>query len=210
MHSKNLIIAVIILFSTSAFAKENETLFGSGEITHSGYGAVELKLTNFGDEFAAYTGGKGAWVINNTFLLGGGGYGLVTEHLTDYNTGINMPDEAQIFDGYGGIVLGYINNQSKLIHFSTEVLIGAGNIQYRYPNDFWNNHDWDDRRYNSLENSNYFVIEPSLYVEMNVTDFMVVGIGGSYKFVNGVDISKTKNNDLSGFSGNFVIKFGSF
>lgn len=213
MSLRNPVILLFLAFSFNLFAQENQTLLGQGEISHSGYGAVEIKMSSFDNDFAAFTGAKGAWVINKTILLGGGGYGMVTKHMIDYySSDENIPDEAQVYNGYGGVILGYINNQSKLLHFSTEVLIGAGNIHYAYSYDDWHDDNWnDDYRHNKLEEANYFVIEPSLYLELNVTDFMVVGAGAGYRFVNGVEsLSRTYDNDLSRFSGNFVVKFGKF
>lgn len=201
---KKLIVLLVVFTSMFSYA-QNETLL-SGNITNTGYGGPEIKFSTINDDFAVLFGGKGAWVINHTVLIGGGGYGLTTEHLiTDYD-GINAPETVNLYMGYGGLILGYINNQHKLVHFSSEVLIGAGGATYSVNRNNWDNeNDWSN-----FEDSAFLVIEPSLYLELNVTDFMVVGIGGSYRYTNGVNLSKSDDSDISGFSGNLVFKFGKF
>ena len=61
------------------------------------------------------------------------------------------------------------------------------------------------------ENSSVIlVVEPGAELEINVTRFLRIGLGGSYRIVENVDITDVSNKSLSGFSGNFSLKFGSF
>lgn len=56
----------------------------------------------------------------------------------------------------------------------------------------------------------FFVVEPGLEVEINVTRFFKIGVGASYRFVRESDLTLVSNDDLSGFSGGFSLKFGKF
>ncbi|MBI5324668.1 MAG: hypothetical protein HZB41_05265 [Ignavibacteriae bacterium] len=129
-------IALIVIYPLSAFSLETrqdtddtETLFGSGEITHGGYGAPELKLTQIQGEMGLLVGGRGGWIINSTFSIGGGGYGLVTSHkISNYKPPFDTAAYLRV--GYGGIFFEYINSSNKLIHFTVNTLIGAGGASY--------------------------------------------------------------------------------
>lgn len=209
---KKLVVLLMFFSAFSLFANENKTLFGSN-VTHGGFGGPEMKFTNLGNDFGILMGGKGAWIINKKFYIGGGGYGLTTDYNidnyehSDYNP--NYDGEVNLRTGYGGMIFGYINNQENLLHFSAELLIGGGGATYSNDN-IWSNHNNNNYDFEIYENDIYFVLEPSLYLEMNVTNFMVMGVGGSYRFVNGLEMTRTNDADLSGFSGNIVFKFGKF
>lgn len=69
-----LLFAIITL---PVFAQE-QTLIGSGEIENGGFGGPVVKVTSINGESAVFVGGRGGWIINHTFVLGGAGYGLVT------------------------------------------------------------------------------------------------------------------------------------
>ena len=48
-------------------------------------------------------------------------------------------------------------------------------------------------------------------VELNVTSWMRLGAGASYRYVNGADrLVGIGNSDLGGASGMVLLKFGSF
>jgi len=188
--------------------KQEETLFGGGEMKSGGYGAPEVKFTNFNKEFGVLVGGRGAWIINSSFAIGGAGYGLVTSHsiqnyLTNYDT------KAYFRTGYGGLYLSYINSSNDLVHFTINSLIGGGGASYTSSiSDFFN----DEGRYHShvYESTAYFVFEPSLGMEINVAKIFRIELTAGYRFISGLDLSRTKNSDFSGFSGAIAFKFGKF
>jgi hypothetical protein len=60
------------------------------------------------------------------------------------------------------------------------------------------------------ETTAFFVVEPGLEVEVNITRFFKIGIGASYRLVRESDLSTVSDNDLSGFSGGLSLKFGKF
>src|SRR3989339_1042733 len=78
--------AAVMIFAGSAFAQER-TLLGDGEITSGGFGGPEIKLSTLYDKSALMIGGKGGWIINHKFSIGGGGYGQVLD--------ISAPKEAK-------------------------------------------------------------------------------------------------------------------
>ena len=204
-----MMFAVITL---SASAQEQETLFSS-PIEHGGFGAAVAKMTPIRGEMALIVGGYGGWLINHQLMLGGGGYGLVSNiRASNDAEAAYSPYGEQLYVefGYGGVMLEYIMAPSKLVHLNVQALIGGGAVTYR--------DDWFDGMYNDNYNSRHygrtealFVAEPAVNVELNVTEWFRVSAGASYRFVTGADeLIGLENKDLSGPSGQLALKFGAF
>lgn len=193
-----LIIATLIcLLSIPAFARDEVLV--SGHIDHGGFGGPSLKIAPIKDNAGYFLGGYGGWLINHTFMIGGGGYGLVNEIKAP------MPgiDGATLYYemGYAGLVLEYVNNSHKLFHFTINTLIGAGGLGYTRAN-------WEDD--SSFTDDAFFIIEPSIILELNVATSVRVGLGLGYRYVDGLQLEGITNQDLSGVTGNLTLKFGSF
>ena len=190
---------ISLLLSIQIFAQE-QTLVGNGEITNGGFGGPVIKYTQIKNEPAVLIGGRGGWIINHTFVIGGGGYGLANQIEGDNFIDFSKP---YINFGYGGLELEYIIQSDQIVHFSVYTLIGAGGVNYRD-----NMHSsWDNWDYNSDE---FFVLEPALNVEVNITSFFRINAGANYRYISGVNYDNLKNEDLAGFSGVLTLKFGSF
>ena len=195
------VVLGMILIAAPLFAQE-ETLI-SGKVEHGGFGGPVVKFTQMKDEFAMLVGGRGGWIINHTFVIGGGGYGLVSEIEADALSFTGEPLYLAV--GYGGLELEYIASSNKLVHFSVPVLIGAGGIDY-IERDF-EDHHFDDHYF---DGDVFFIAEPGINMILNVTSFFRLGVGGSYRFVSGVEIAPLENSDLSGPSAVVTLKFGKF
>ena len=187
----------IVLF-TQVFGQE-KTLLDDGEVSHGGYGGPVIKFSQVNDKFSVFFGGRGGWIINHTFVIGGAGYGLVNS--IDGNETI-FGSTRHLDFGYGGLELGYINNSDDLIHFSVYTLIGGGSVRSRIDDDLFP--DYDDNH------NRFFVLEPSVNVVLNLTTFMRVAVVGSYRYVNIDDAQNLTASDLSGPSVGLTLKFGKF
>lgn len=185
------------LCATAAFAAE-QTLI-TGELEHGGYGSPVIRFTTINNDFAVMVGGQGGWIINHKLVLGVGGYGLVTDHdmlSPDYkNKKLGM--------GYGGFFLGYVDNSDRIAHPACQILIGAGSIEER---DQDGDDSWDDPNNNDA----FFVVEPQMGLEVNLTYFMRMELSMGYRWVNGVERFGYTDSDIGGPSGSLTIKFGRF
>lgn len=191
------VISIFCMVAIPAVAQE-QTLI-SGDIESGGFGGPVLKVTEFRDDVGLLVGGRGGWIINHAFVIGGGGYGLTT----------NI--DAPVFDhylnvGYGGGIIEYIVLSDKLIHLSVNALIGGGGVNYRQRD--WDDWDWDGNWYDDTDD--FFVAEPGVDLMLNVSKIFRVGVGVSYRYVNGVDIRGLSDSDMSGLSATFTLKFGKF
>ena len=197
-----LFIIVNFLFVLNVSAQE-ETLF-TGDMESGGFGAPVVKYTSIYGQNTLIVGGRGGWIINHSFVIGGGGYGVVTE--VDAPEGIfPMEEPLDLHFGYGGFELEYIFNPKALGHFSAYILIGGGSTNFAMDLGHYNENN------QMIGNDDFvFVLEPEVNGELNITDWFHLNGGVSYRFVSGVDQAKLDDSDFSGVSGVLTFKFGSF
>ncbi len=203
---KKLYILLLLLPAFTALAQDH-TLLGN-KLESGGYGAPIVKLTVLDGQMAVLVGGYGGWLINHCFLIGGGGYGLansieVPQAQLDIYPSYSLPIQKIKFS-YGGLFLEYIGNSSRLVHYSLSTLIGSGNIGYRYYNYY---------QFDPFTNSegNFFIIEPAINIELNITVFFRINCGVGYRFVSDITPDSYKSiQDLNSSSISISFKFGSF
>lgn len=181
------LILLLLAVASSAVAQERTLL---GPRFHSGgFGGPVVKFSEVDGDFAVFVGGRGGWIINHTLVLGLGGYGLVND--VDI---IEFPSARDIEFGYGGFELEYINSSNSLIHFTAYLLIGGGGLSTSLPGD----------------EEAVFVLEPAANVELNVTPYFRLCVGGGYRYVTGINIPIFDDRDLSAAVGVMTFKFGAF
>jgi hypothetical protein len=184
---------------------QQETLI-TGDISFGGFGGPVLALSGINDKPALFVGGRGGVIINvdnrHSISFGGGGTGLVTNVPA---RGVFNGKDKQMYLalGYGGVELEYTNRTQRLVHFTGQTLIGAGGVSHRRKN----YHDFDP---DSESTDPFFVVEPGINAELNVTTFFRVGAGLTYRFVSGVDLAGVSDTDLSSVTGTLSLKFGGF
>ncbi len=215
---KNLSVTILFLmigFVNTAFAEESmrdifknkndddpQTLFSMEEVSFSGFGGPVLTIGKIGDNYSVFTGGKGAAIISNTVLIGGGGYGMVTPTKRQDITGIRYTGtDKYVAFGYGGGLLGMNLLQKKLINFSAYSIIGGGGL------DTYSNSTGDAGSGNS---DACFVLEPTLQTNVNMARWFRLGLGVSYRKVYGLNSSQLSNDAFSGLNGVVSAEFGWF
>ena len=193
---KKIALCLLLAFTYPALAQE-ETLI-TGDIESGGFGGPVLKITNINGENAVMVGGRGGWIINHTFVLGGGGYGLVT----DVQAKTTDSNHQYIQLGYGGLEMEFIPASNDLFHLSVGLLVGGGGVGYKPDN---------NDGYNSMQKTNsFFVLEPSVNANLNITHYFRIAAGVTYRYVSGLKSVVSTNTDLSGPSAILTLKFGKF
>ncbi|MGE5363953.1 MAG: hypothetical protein ACM3SM_07470 [Bacteroidota bacterium] len=209
LFGKNLVV-LFLLLSSAVLAQQDETLI-NGKIESGGYGGPVVKFSQINNEFAVLVGGYGGWLIDHQFMIGGGGFGMASNIKADpsvqqaYGRGRTLNLEF----GYGGLMLEYISNSRALVHYSVSALIGAGGAVYHERSSYDDNEEIlaDD---DHLPSDGFFVFEPTVNAEMNVTSFFRIAAGASYRYVSGLQLTGLKASDLSSPSVNLTFKFGKF
>ncbi len=140
-------------------------------------------------------------MLNSKLMLGAGAYALVN----DIEAPRMNPADPTLYWNmwYTGFVPEYTIKGNKLVHLAVGGLIGGGGVMKneRYKG-------WDE--FESIGYSGFFVGEPHLNLELNITSFLRLGIGGSYRFVKGSSTDGITDEKLSGPSAHFTIKAGRF
>ena len=138
-------LSMIVAFLTipACLAAQQERTLVSGPIESGGFGGPVLKFTELVEEFGLLVGGRGGWIINHTFVLGAGGYGLANQDNFEFSVDGRV---RQLHMGYGGLELEYVNRSHELIHFSVQALVGAGGAEWSRDFDFDPNGTAAERR----------------------------------------------------------------
>ncbi|MDX1636650.1 MAG: hypothetical protein R3281_01690 [Balneolaceae bacterium] len=198
------LLAVIFGIFTLQNAEAQETtqtLLGGAE-SQGGFGAPMVKVSGVAGEPAVWVGGRGSWLINikngHSISIGGGGYGLATRHEAP-DADFGAPGEEHYADiGYGGFELEYYNRSNRLVHYTISTMIGGGKL---------NTMDENDNQY-SDDRDSFFVFEPAVNLELNLTSYARVSLGISYRFTNGIGYAGFDDADFSGPAGTVTLKFG--
>jgi hypothetical protein len=166
-----------------------------------------------------FSGGKFGVVINNTMMIGLGGYSLENSSPFEYSS-IENENQNYLFETeieYGGLVFEYTFFKESLVHIVVPVLIGTGDINIKqnvslnkitaeFPEDFESTYSAE------VENSSIGVFEPGVNLEVELASWIRFDIGASYRYVFGSNLSSLPQADhrVSGTSLDIGIKFGCF
>lgn len=212
------LVALILLFSFSATQAQKsdqqvpyQTLFGSNA-SHGGYGSFSAGYTQIAGSHAFISGFKGAWVIGHGLALGIAGNGFAA----DMNNILIPSNNYQLITGgYGGLMIEPIIFPMRPVHLAIPLIIGAGAVGFESGE--YNPSYYHTYPYNMEP---YFVFEPGVEIELNITHFFRIGVGGSYRLTSNVELIYTDQNDvvhqivskkdLNGYNAYLSFKFGRF
>ncbi len=184
------------IFLAIPLLAQEETLIRDG--FHSGgYGGPVWKVGLINSKVGLFSGGRGGWIINHTFVIGGGGYQQLLDVETDAVSSDGKPLYLNL--SYGGFEMEYIHDSDRLVHWTIHVLIGSGIVKLKEHNPN-----------KAFKTDNLFMVEPCFDIDMNVSEWFRIGVGVSYRVAMGVDLPRITSSDVSGPSGLIILKFGSF
>jgi hypothetical protein len=177
---------------------EPEVLIKKG-VRHGGWGGPVMHVSSLRDRAAVFVGGRGGWLIDGRFTIGGGGFGLTNR--IPAPGGVGRPGESlDLQMGYGGGWLEYTFRPLKLVHLSAGLLIGGGEFSLRFRH---------GGAYGS-GNDGFFILEPALMAELNLAKVVRADVGVAYRWIAGADMGDLSYSDVSGPSAVVAFKFGKF
>lgn len=200
---KRLALFSVLLLMPLVAAAQEATLFNDG-VNHGGYGGLFTKITPMNGSAALMLGAEATWLIDDQAYVGVQAQGLINE--VDANTMQSNGQPYLLWVNEAGLRGGYIHHSEDLVHFSAGAFLGIGSLQLadRY---FW----WDPAKVETLgDEEYYFVAEPEVAAELNVTKWMRTKVAGSYRIVAGADANGMTSGDLGGPAGSITLMFGSF
>ena len=193
---KKLIFTVFILFCIPLFAQEDtmkteKDYYPAEEDSTAQYevilpkfdkfgviGGLSMKLAQINGNIGLFTGGDGGVIFNNSLMLGGAGYTLATK----IDAGKIFTPNLEMDMSYGGVILGYINNNNDAVHYNIQALIGGGSVSWSTKTGWFVFKHWTEENDEYFGKDYFFVIEPSANVDMRLTKFISMEFGLSYLF----------------------------
>ena len=187
---KNLLFVLCWLLTTATLWSQQETVFGNVDVI-GGFGGPYIEIGSINGQVGADVGGGGALMLDEFFI---GGYGQGTS----YPDAMINDIDRNIKFSHGGLWFGYVKDQYKLFHLFSSLKLGWGRARLRAEDE----PDVSDR---------IFVLTPEIGVEVNLTDFFKLSLGGGYRFVSGVSkLPVLDNGDFSSPVGILTFRFGGF
>jgi hypothetical protein len=186
---------ILLLCALSLPAGAQDQVLIGENTTHGGFGGPVMRFSRIAGRDAFMMGGRGGFVIDGRFVIGGGGYGWSSDHVRARHgqSGIH-----ELEFGYGGLELEYIFRTREVVHWSAQVMIGGGGASQ------------DRDSFSGVRDDGFFILEPGVNLEVNVTRGFRFGAGVAFRHVNGIDLPGFNDGDLRGFSGVLTFKFGKF
>lgn len=170
------------------------------KIWFSGYFAPVVRFSQVDTtKYSTFVGYKGA------FMIEGFGIGTALFVNADYKKRTIKDKNRDVFMGYTGFLFEYNFLRKKVVNFSIGTIVGIGSAGY-----FKTVHHEDSDESHRYVGTRFFVLEPEVVLYINVTRFFRMGLGGSYRYINGLMQYNLDDDTYSGFSGSLLFQFGWF
>jgi len=207
------LLFVIITFNTlNAQKEESEDYIQFDDrknTVHGVYIGLTQHLGELSDEWASFTTLKLAYVANRKLEIGFAGTFFFSEQPNE--TGVFRGDETLLIGGYGGLHLEPILFGTKFISVSFPVLIGGGAISLLEEKE-GGGYDFttDEIDAGNIEFDSFFIIEPGVNLQYNISRFVQLETGIKYRFSDGFRVEYSDKDYMNGFSAGLGIKIGIF
>jgi hypothetical protein len=193
MRMKKAVLVALTLMTTTSLYAERESLIEFSDKWNL-FSKFELGYTEIDASGATQGGVTVGGLLNDKLGLGIAGYTILDTADTESPALENISNTDF---WYAGGFAEYVFNPHQLVYWSIDMFIGGGELNVK-------------RTFGGEENQNVFVMEPGLNLMVNVTETFMLGLGASYRLVQGVDIEELSNSDMSGISGTFFLRFTQF
>ncbi len=200
MNTRTLILLVVLGIGVrSTYAQDGvKTLFGENAISTTYYGMADFGISDFEGNKLLITSLEGGTMLNGILGLGLG----VKANVNNPRYGdLGEEYEEGIFKTvYGGLVVTPVFYHNNIVHFSTPILIGGGMAGYLTTRKYTTiTSDGDTKmRRRVIDSQGFFVIEPSIVAELNISKRLRFFMGASYRIVPGMDMIYTTGGEFNG------------
>ena len=199
LNYATILLFTIIFYNVNAQDTDDYIEFDDSQNTvHGVYLGLSAYYGEIEGESTYMFGGKVAYVANQQFEIGFAGVGFYTDQDSQ---GIISDDG--IYGGYGGFHLEPIFFGTRTVSLAIPILIGGGVVGYvdHYFEDF----DIEDETWDA-----YFVFEPGVSVQYNISRFIQLEAGVKYRFSSDINLYPGSIKNINGFSAGIGMKFGVF
>jgi hypothetical protein len=187
--------------------KSNEIRTLSGQNSLGFYGAAAVGYSQMEAKDALTIGGRAGLIFNHSTAIGLAGYGFFN-NLDGYYLPVGGEAWYSLAGGYGGVFIEPIVGATKPVHVSFPVLLGMGGVglvRNVGPG------TWEDPFDIKMpENDFFFVAEPAVDLEFNLTSFFRLAATLSYRFTSNVELTGKTPDVLQGWNFRLTFKLGKF
>lgn len=169
-----------------------------------GYGGLSFKFTQFDDKYVALAGIRAGWIIDRAVAIGIDAYGVIPS--TEYS-GVDPFSDTRLVGGYGGLNIEPILFSNKVIHVTFPVSGGAGWLGYVYD---WEEDDYEYHDDDLVDGDVFWYVEPAVAMELNITKFLRMNMGASYRFAQDFEVVNTPSDAFNGWGYFVTFKLGRF
>jgi|GEM_PF-412221 len=181
---------------------DTESLISWENVHFSGYGGSHTFGAKLGSGMGFWTGGKGGVIINDSWVFGGAGWGLINRNTSSISGSNQIADDSKYtYVGFGGFLMEYYFFPKSLFTYSVGCTLGSGG--YTFGSSQSKVEDSDD-------SDAFFAMYPEANVYVTMTRFLRVGAGFGYLFFNGINTAYYNDKDFNSFTINFTVQFGWF
>lgn len=176
---------------------------------HGVYIGLTQHLGELSDEWASFTTLKLAYVANRQLEIGIAGTFFFSEQPN--TTGVFRGDKTLLIGGYTGLHLEPILFGTKFISVSFPVLIGGGAITLLEEKET-GGYDFttDEIDAGNIEFDSFFIIEPGVNLQYNISRFVQLETGVKYRFSDAFRVEHSPKDNMNGFSAGLGLKIGIF
>jgi hypothetical protein len=187
---KNLLFIIFVTIFTVQLSAQDISLSTPGnDNLNRFYIDLVAKTANLNSDLGLFGGLRAGYYINDNISIGLAGHGLIPDKLGSSYINQNGRDELHL--GYGGAEASFKYNVSDKLYLTSNMLIGAGRADYE----------------NLGGNDYFFIIEPGISANYNLTDWFGLGYSVSYRLASGVKYADFSNASFSGWSMDLGFKF---
>lgn len=183
-----LVIASALIHQGTA---AKETLIDLDNARVGGFGGPLIKVSEVKGQQTLEIGGMGGASFTtgkHSVIIGGAGIGLVNA--------LDGADNEKLDIGYGGVIFGYTHNPEALVHIDSHLLLGAGGVTAVNSDNA------------TTDTGSFLIAELSTQLELNITEYIELGLGLSYRITSDPDTTGLSNNDLNSPTAYLLFQFG--
>jgi hypothetical protein len=188
---KTMILALFVSFlSVHALAQDiTYTRSGSTPINRF-YAGIIGKTAALNGSWGLLGGMRIGYNIDENSSIGLSAFGLIPERLDQ--SYINRNGRNDMHLGYFGAEAVIKYHISKIVYLAGTMMVGAGRVNY----------------VDVGGNDYFFIAEPGVSINYNITEFFGIGFSVDYRRAAGVKYADLTDNSLSGWSMDLAFNFG--
>ncbi len=199
-----LMLLFVLLASLNIRAQESRKLFTLDGNDIGGYIGTNGRYTTVNSLGAGLLDFRAVLVVNSKWGVGFNTTGLLNDrHLNE----IVKDDVYHLMASYQGILVERYFDISKYLRCSASLMIGQGEIKYRYCRSAIAERKWYEE---TIDQYDFYIVQPTFDIFYGLSDRFWIGVNAGYNATTSIRLMKTDESILSKFNAGISIKYGAF